>query len=281
MCKKWKAAEYASAAGLNVHWTLCDRWDRGSKRRVCEHYKTCPYIAQWKDRQQGIRVFNHHYLYLPTPRPEGVGLPTPDLVIVIDNVIEAFASHTDFGVDRLDGAAFDAVQNNLSKGTDLREAMVARRITSIDARRIAIDFESGVETDVTPDMPESQAISSLSRMAKLERKKQARFWRRVEAEIDLERPFHGIEVVKDHKLTVNGDTEYQDRVLVHWLQRLKFGPATPILLIDPDLDPCINRMIFKEQLQSVEIRAKRHARIIQCDSSRFSNHKLLYEEPKK
>ena len=280
MCAKFRAAHKAAQLGLKIFGTLCRRPSGDGREIICQYYSACPYIKQWKDRSPGVRIFAHVYLPLPRPRPEGHSLPEPDLVIVDENAVSSLIGTCDFSPDRLEGPAFDAVRDALMNKRDLREALLERGVTKQTARQKAIRLIEEIETDVRPDMPEREALGRLDQARCSETHKLAQFWYRVAAEIDLDRPFHGVEVCANEQVKVNGTLERQDRVHVHWAQKPVIGATTPLLMIDANADVEINRVFFDLNLRTHEIHARRNAHVTQCYSTRLSKRTLLGSRPK-
>ena len=128
-------------------------------------------------------------------------------------------------------------------------------------------------------MNQEEALSQLGEIVADESHLISQFLSRAAAEIDLERPFHGIEICRNEQVRVDGKFERQDRVHIHWPRKPKFGSKTPLLLIDADADLEINRVFFGATLTSAKIPAKRCARVIQCSSTRLSRHTLLRKNP--
>lgn len=280
MCAKPQAAKKAAQLRLNVFQTLCKRRQSGGRELVCEFYDDCPYIAQWQDTEPAIRIFAHNYLGLPRPKPDGRGLPEPDLVVVDESAVQKLIGTCSFSTDRLDDPALDAVRDHLSTGKDLREALRNRGITADWAGQRAADLIEKIETDVTPDMPELEARRLLDEAMQSETHDLAQFWLRVAAEIDLDRPFHGIEVCANEPVKVNGVRVDQHRIHVYWPRPTVIGQNTPLIMIDADADLEINRIFFGPSLQSVEIKAARNAYFIQCYSTRLSKRTLLGRHPR-
>ena len=277
LCAKWKVARKAAQLGLNVFKTVCKREDDGGTEHVCLYFAGCLYLEQWWDTAPGVCIFAHDYLTLPKPG----NLPSPDLVVVDENPLHVLTEHTNFGIDRLDDASLEAVRAHLKDGADLRESLRARGVTRETAQATAQSLEIELDHGVLPDMREDQALTALDAIKGTERHKIAPFWRRVGAEWDLDRPFHGVEARADVLVKVNGQVECQDRVFVHWPRQIRLGNATPVLLIDANADIEINQRFFGDSLETKEIRAARRAYVTQCASSRLSKRALLGENPKK
>jgi hypothetical protein len=280
MCAKYKAAKKTAQLGLNVFKTLCKRSGPDGGELVCEFYEDCPYIKQWHDTEPAIRIFAHKYLGLPRPHPDHHGLPEADLVIVDESAFQSLISTCSFGIDGLDVPVRDAVLDHIDNGTDFRQALRTRGITAKFARQRAKELKEKFETDVTPSMPEWEALKLLDKARQLEIHRHAQFWDRIASEIDLDRPFHGIEICEKDRVLVDGKPERQIRIHVHWPLDPVIKPSTPLLMIDADADLEINRVFFGLSLQSVEIKAARNAHVTQCCSTRLSKWTLLRPRPK-
>ena len=279
MCAKYKTADRAAKLGLNVYGTLCKRGGAHGRELVCTYYDTCPYIAQLQDTGPGIRIFAQDYLALPRPQTEGLRLPEPDLIIIDENAVSKLTGTFSFGIDRLDGPALDAVRDHLEHGTDLRQGLRDRGVTARSARKAAAEIHDQIETGVRPDMPEREARRRMDEAKQIDAHKLVQFWLRIAAEVNLDRPFHGVEICPDEQVRVEG-LERQHRIHVHWPRRAVIGQKTPLLMIDADADLEINRIFFGPTLQSVEINAARNAHVIQCSSTRLSKRTLLGPQPK-
>jgi hypothetical protein len=280
MCAKYKAADKAAKLGLSVYSTLCKRTGPDGRELVCEFYKNCAYIKQWHDTEPAIRIFAHNYLGLPRPHPDQRGLPKPDLVIIDESAFQRLISTCSFGIDGFEAPVRDAVLDHIDNGTDVRQALRDSGITAASARQRAKELREKVETDVTPVMPELEARKLLDKARQSELHMHARFWDRVASEIDLNRPFHGIEVCAKERVIVDGMPEDQLRIHVHWPRDPVIKQSTPLLMIDADADLEINRVFFGPSLQSVEIQAVRNANVTQCYSTRLSKRTLLGPHPK-
>ena len=280
MCEKYNAADQAAKLGLRVYSTLCKRIGPDGSELACEFFNDCPYIAQWQDTGPAVRIFAHNYLGLPRPRPDQRGLPAPDLVIIDENAIQRLIVNCQFGLDGLDDFLRDAVLKHIDENIDLRQVLRECGITAASARQIAKNLRESIETAVRPTMPELKALKLLRAARQLEEHKHAQFWDRVAAEIDRDRPFHGIEVCANERVLVDGQPEYHHRIHVHWPRHPVIKQSTPLLMIDADADLEINQRFFGSSLQSVEIKAVRNAHITQCYSSRFTKMDLLGSDAK-
>jgi len=69
MCAKNKLAESLSALGMDVTNTLCrSAGEKGEPAQECEHAKTCPYLAQLKNKASGLLIACHNYIPLTMER---------------------------------------------------------------------------------------------------------------------------------------------------------------------------------------------------------------------
>jgi hypothetical protein len=76
LCKKYKLAEEIARAGGEVYASLCSHEKGGAEER-CQHYASCPYIAQFTPAD--VTIYTHAHLPLARMRLEpGV----PDLAVI-------------------------------------------------------------------------------------------------------------------------------------------------------------------------------------------------------
>ena len=80
-CARYRIADKAAKAGLNVYRTCCQQGS-GDSGEYCPLFEECPYLKQWADEQPAFRIFVHQYVYLPKPTRDGKGFPRPALVVV-------------------------------------------------------------------------------------------------------------------------------------------------------------------------------------------------------
>jgi hypothetical protein len=78
MCKKHELAEEVASAGAEVYATLCAKNRGKPSEERCQHYDTCPYIAQFKSSD--VTIYTHAHLPLQRSQLEA-GVPE---IAVID-----------------------------------------------------------------------------------------------------------------------------------------------------------------------------------------------------
>lgn len=281
MCAKADSAKLAANLDLNIYETLCKRTDKDGRELVCEHYASCPYIEQWKDQEPGVRIFVHQYLGLHRPQPDGVSLPPANLVVIDESAFMALTRHESFDLELLDGPAAEAVKESIQRETDLATILRAKGVTADQARAQAHKLEKEIETSVSPEMNNEEAFLELTRSKHSTNRKLAHFYRQVAAEIELGRPFHGIEVSANESVSSNGQVVQKDRINIHWSEQPQVNQSTPLLIIDADADIEINRRFFGQDLQEVAIRVGRNAHVTQCCSTRLGKSTLLGSDPGK
>ena len=94
------------------------------------------------------------------------------------------------------------------------------------------------------------------------------FYGRIYAEIDLDRPFNGIEICKNEQVRIDGRSQRQNRIHVHQLRDCLAYAGTPLLILDADADKELNGKIFRREIEHVEICAKRQAPSVESPGSR-------------
>ena len=194
-CRKHKAAKLAAARGLNVSQSLCHQ--AGDNEQRCEHFKTCPYMAQFSDFKPGFRIHAHSYLPLHRPQPTKRRLPRPDLVIIDESFALSMVKQASLGVDNLEGPALEAARESLDTGKDFRLALIEHGVTREFAEKQASSLDQPLQTNLRPNMAEKEALRLLRASPGEIDPRLARFWRAIASEIDFERPFHGIEICQE------------------------------------------------------------------------------------
>src|SRR5439155_16534043 len=76
LCRKNKLAEEVASAGGEVYPSLCAR-TKGKEEERCEHYETCPYIAQFTPSD--VTIYTHAHLPLRRTRLESA---LPELAVI-------------------------------------------------------------------------------------------------------------------------------------------------------------------------------------------------------
>ncbi|MEO5334644.1 MAG: PriCT-2 domain-containing protein [Magnetococcus sp. YQC-5] len=260
LCAKHKAAEKAAQMGLSVYGTMCRAGDAR-----CQYYDDCGYLAQWYDKSPGIRIFPHDYLFLQ----KSFEMHEPDLVIVDENVVLKAVGKANFGIDRIDGPAKLAILDHMENGVDLREAMLKHGITREYAQAQAKKLEGKQTNSILPSMTAVQAIQTMETMGVSCRNQLHEFWKRVAAEIDKNRLFHGV-WVRQHESTGNEGA----KVCVSWLRPTIIPEAVSVLLLDADAHFEINKMLFGARMESSEIHAKRSGHVTQIYSTSMSKSRI-------
>ncbi|MDA1101680.1 MAG: hypothetical protein O2967_22190 [Proteobacteria bacterium] len=271
MCPRWQVAAAAARAGLKVYETVCRKVEYSDSVRQCPFFDGCRYLAQFSDKDPGIRIWAQDYLILARP----FGLPRSDLVIVDESAVNRFIGQLSFSLDRLAGLAAKAAKDHLDTGVDYREALIDRGITKEMALEEARALEVETDSKVHPGMPDETALRAIQKLTRNEDRKLARFWRSVAAEIDIVRPLHGVKIRADAPVKVNGETERQCRVEVAWRRRAQIANTTAVLLCDADASLEINQRIFGGWLTEVDIPVLRNAHVIQCYSTRLAKARLV------
>ena len=98
MCAKAEEAKEVAKAGFSVWETMCRRVDpETGNEEVCEHFATCPYVAQFDDPEPAVRIMAHEAMFLP----RNSGMPKPQAVIIDESFHAKAARETNFELDRL------------------------------------------------------------------------------------------------------------------------------------------------------------------------------------
>ncbi len=269
-CARYKVADAAAKAGLNVYKTCCKY-----SGKICPHFETCPYLQQWADPAPAFRVFNHQYVFLPKPKRDGHGLPQAALAIVDESVVTKCSADLSFGVDRLDGPFRDAVEDHLYGRRELSDGLVERGVDALWAWDCAEATEPSDTDEITPETSDKDALKALKDIDINEAIAKAAFFRAIACEIEFARPIYGITVVKDEPVRVNGKTEHQNRVHVHTKRECQILLSVPLLLLDADASQILNKKIFNRPIEHTEICAKQLAETTQVYSTSLSNYTLL------
>lgn len=262
-CIKPMAAEAAGRAGINVMSSLCS-----DGQFYCSNYHECQYLKQFRGNNSNLRIFTHSHLFIPSSNK----LPPTDLTIVDENPTLGGISNTSFPPDRLDADGRAAIANHFDNNIQLKKSLKIAGITKESALKKAQGLDKELRENIYPNMPEDFVIKTLDRLKVKSNRETSAFWRQVAREWDFDRPFHGIETVKNYPFKVNseGQKEYQNRIFIHKRKTVKMAKTLPVLLIDADCDLEINKLFFGQHLEEDIINAKLNAEVIQVSSSQFS-----------
>jgi hypothetical protein len=97
MCAKAEIAGQIARAGHEVWGHLCERRRQDGNIERCEHYRSCPYVAQFQDTSPAVRIMTHDYLFIT----RSTRLPRPDAVVVDESFHAKTVRVTSFAIDRL------------------------------------------------------------------------------------------------------------------------------------------------------------------------------------
>lgn len=268
-CIKSVAAREAGVCGLNVMSSLCEEG-----QIKCSNFSNCLYLAQFNNQEPCLRIFTHDLLFIP----RSSRLPEPDLIIVDENIVIKSVGQTSFHPDRLDDDGQAAVREHLDNGTPIKEALIINGVTKEIAIQKAKQLDEEVKIFVHPNMPESMALNNIAKLRKKSNRAAASFWRQANREWDFDRPFHGIDIDKNAEIQTEDGKELQNRAYVMYRKTIKRSKNVPVLMIDADSNIKINRLLFGNTMQEVEIRAKLNTHVIQTHSSVFTKMSMLTDK---
>jgi hypothetical protein len=295
MCQRHQAADKIARAGLPVFENICKREDG-----ACPHFKSCSWIQQWQDHEPGVRLFPLAYLSLP----KACGLPAPDLVIVDESAVSALVGTAEMSPCLLtQDRVSSRVARDPAKHTEVLDAAerTAKAIRAVGlelktARYLGLTVQNLCDAakveeaeakerlpKIGPGLDDNEIIRRVEALERSEGSKVARLYRALVGELDLERDqAHGIEFKTVPVKVQQGDTlvtERQERVFVHSVRRPRISPDAGLLLLDADADIKINRRLFGERLEPVNIRVRRNAEVIQVTTTKLSKRRLLAGTP--
>jgi hypothetical protein len=281
MCWRPDAADAVARAGLPVGTTLCD----DGKGKVCPFKSQCGWqreAAKMRDGTLRTIAGSHEYLAV-----RGAA-PTPDVVVVDEAPIKALTGHASFGLDRVlpdampgwQAAGIEAVQRHreimakvsaaIPDPAGILAGLRSRGITSADDLQPALTFLRAVEeqdftTGITPDMDDGAVVDQLRQHQRSEIGLVIKMLAALAAEVGLSRDHaHGVSYDPDRPVKVDGKTERQARVFIHYRKPLSFPSDRPVLLLDASADPAIYRSLFGERLEVADaVRCERNVEVVQ------------------
>ena len=190
---------------------------------------------------------------------------TPALVIVDENIVQkSLGTDHSVGIDQLSGSYRDAAIDCVENGKDFRQALIERGVTKDEAIGEARRRDNATRSTITPSMSDPEISRQLSQARRDHRRNLAAFYEAIAGEIELERPFHAIEIVKDEPIKVGGRIETQHRVHVYRRKPVRINKHVPLLLTDADADRDVNQRIFDREIDETEILVQRKAHVVQC-----------------
>jgi hypothetical protein len=284
MCAKAEEAGQVARAGFPVWEHMCRRVNRETgEEETCEHFATCPYIAQFDDPEPAVRIMAHENMFLP----RNSGMPKPQAVVIDESFHAKAVRQTDFALDRLTGGLWRSFGRKVDMGDQDERDRIARKVrgaleagehprdhgvTAEQCRFVAkLEIGSLENIGITPGMNHATQRRRLAGYRRNEALKLFRFWKILESEIERAGPLRQIELRRD-VVRRRGD-EMTDRIYLFWRRDLAI-PDVPVLVLDADLDPIIGRK-FLPRLELVEIPVDRRAEVIQVRDTPCSRRKLL------
>ena len=283
MCAKADVAKILGRHGLPVWEHLCQRKDKDAEAEErCEHYDTCPYVAQFVDTQGRLIVLAHEYLTLPKQR-----LASPDLVVIDERFYPALIRHSSLPVERLAAPKSapwfikdEKVADHLDRAAAVRQALLDGkhvRESGVSCEELkamaAMEMTFASIPKITPGMHHAEQRRRAALLAEIEAFRLSRVWRLL-AE-DYDRPCPSQRVVVRRGIEWHG--ELQDRVSLYWRAALQLPlSGTPLLLLDADLDPLIvAKVIPLEPERIVTVTARLNAEVVQVWDTACSRKRLL------
>jgi phage/plasmid primase-like uncharacterized protein len=312
-CDRSAIIAKAQVKVASVYKSFCD----DGEGLQCPFYAECRYIDQFADHSPRIRIFAHNHLYLP--KPEGLKLPAPDLVVVDESVVDKFGTTARIDPDVLgdpsiyrdeDGTPHPDAEVFAALGKRIAEAVTSGGYV-IDEVKKYDEERFGHITVMERLIKKNSAIAVLRAAATAAGGERSNFGIKptdddevAEKKLEqaLENPAVGVPVLLRHirrdllnHRTTSLAVEFQAedkkeetlaRILCHYRRRISaFDTKTPLLLIDADGILEINRLIYggRIPLRSVTIRAKRIGRFIQLRDATYPKVTLLgpKKDPKK
>jgi hypothetical protein len=284
MCAKADEAGKVARAGFSVWESMCRRVDSETgNEEVCEHFATCPYVAQFDDPEPAVRIMAHESMFLP----RNSGMPKPQAVIIDESFHAKAMLEANFALDRLTSGLWRSSGRKVSMDDQDRRNSIAERVrrallagehprdhgvTAEDCRFIAKLEIGAVEgIGITPGMSHAAQRKRLDGYQRTEALKLYRFWKILAAEIERGGPLRQIEFRPNWKRY--RDDEPRDRIYLFWRRDLEL-PDVPVLVLDADLDPTIARK-FLPRLEVVEVPVDRRAEVIQVRDTACSRRRLL------
>jgi hypothetical protein len=291
LCAKADEAGKVARAGFSVWDHMCRRVDpETGQEEVCEHFATCPYVAQFDDPEPAVRIMAHESMFLP----RNGNMPKAQAVVIDESFHAKAERQTNFALDRLTGGLWRSSGHKVGMGDQDRRDRIARAVrraleagehprdhgvTAEDCRFIAKLEIGAVEgIGITPGMSHTTQRTRLAAYQRSEALKLYRFWKILEAEIERPGPLRQIELRRD-AVRWRGD-EMADRIYLVWRRDLEL-PDVPVLVLDADLDPTIGAK-FLPRLEVVKMPVERCAEVIQvCDTACSRRRLLAWEEAPK
>jgi len=133
-CKKHTLAAELEKNSIPVGPALCQAKVNGQIVQ-CEHFKGCPYLAQFDYKGPGLRIYNH--AHLATPRKKGLG--EPQIVVIDENFTSTLAPPGKPGIV----TALRGTLPRPMKAEGFTESLKARERASAPIKEITRAIESG------------------------------------------------------------------------------------------------------------------------------------------
>src|SRR3954469_374844 len=98
MCAKAEEAGKVARAGFNVWEHMGQGVDpETGQEEVCEHFATCPYVAQFDDPEPAVRIMAHEAMFLP----RNSRMPKAQAVVIDESFHAKAMREANFALDRL------------------------------------------------------------------------------------------------------------------------------------------------------------------------------------
>jgi hypothetical protein len=282
MCEKHELAGKIARAGLSVGAHLCRREHDDGPPELCEHYQSCPYIAQFRDQRPAVRVLSHEYLAIPA-----VALPEPDLVVVDERCWPVAVRHSSLALDRLTAprtvaqgfeGANDAtiagrlVAEGLQDGKPLLTTLREAGYDADELRELAkAELGAAGGVAISPSMDQAAQTRLIDAYQKGAAFRLRRMWLLLAEEMEIEGREDAMRV---ELRNVPVDGERQDRVFLHYMRPFARVEEKPALLIDADLDQVLAAKIFPE-ITVENLPVERKAEVIQVSDTACSKRRLI------
>lgn len=273
-CKKHKQAAALIEAGHSVFALLCRQATGKDKPPIkCEHYDQCPYIHQFS--HSDVYIYTH--AYLPLQR-SGLERHIPYGVVIDESFVLNLAETVTFNVTRLTDLDLpaDAVEicaelaNAIRHDPDSIRPIVLRAVSSGEWKRARKALRRSA-TEIKPGISRQEFNAAIKRVCTL--KPINTLFDNLGRSRRCGHPPQSVEFnANDGTVTVHHRKSIDQRF------RFRRPGAEPefsptLALLDASASPLLTRCIFSD-FRSVDVPMARHARVVQCSSTRCSTTSL-------
>ncbi|MFC7695040.1 hypothetical protein ACFQY5_41230 [Paeniroseomonas aquatica] len=131
--------------------------------------------------------------------------------------------------------------------------------------------------DIAPDMSDELVIEQLDRHERSEIGLILKLLTALQEEIGIPRDqAHGVAYHPNKPVRINGKTEFQNRVSVHYRKTLSFAKDVPVLLLDASGDESVYRQLFGARLEIMQsVKCDRNMQVVQVRDVTMPKSTLL------